>query len=215
MDFYEFDRFANLKLNGNEFKVYRNLLGHRNIKETVAYPSQTTIAQETNISVASVKRAIKGLVEKKFVEIRKQKRIIGHYNVYELKYIPTFYSSKVEKVEDTVDIFEDKKEDKKANISLIEGKTGLTLTNWQKYVAKKMDKVYLLRAIGKWKRKKGRKFTFLISLYTDMLCKDGLFNEHLSKVFKVYWTGDFRQHLQQFEQKRESEVIGKDIIGWC
>lgn len=74
---------------------------------------------------------------------------------------------------------------KNDNTKLIEGKTGLTLSKWQSYVAGTMDNVLLVQALGKFIKSKGKKFTFLIDCYLDILAKNRVdITLDLLKLFK-------------------------------
>ena len=207
LDYYIYNKKINKELKGNEIKTYLCLEDHRNNKHTYAFPSQDTIAEEIGISVSSVKRAIKKLVEKEYIETRKQKRkILGNYNIYELKYIPKF-DKPVKEFNNEIELEEAEQVVKTNNtIALIEGKTGLELSKWQKFVTKKMDGTLLLQTIGNYIIKNGRTFTFLISLYTDLLSKKNLFTKELAKLFKVTWTGNNEDYI-----KRQEEIENRDV----
>ncbi|MEG0667857.1 MAG: hypothetical protein RR460_04450 [Clostridium sp.] len=74
---------------------------------------------------------------------------------------------------------------KNENTELIEGKTGLTLSKWQSYVAGTMDNRFLIQALGKFNKSKGKKFTFLIDCYFDILAKNRIdITLDMLKLFK-------------------------------
>ncbi|MEG0297443.1 MAG: hypothetical protein RR620_12060 [Clostridium sp.] len=74
---------------------------------------------------------------------------------------------------------------KNENTELIEGKTGLTLSKWQSYVAGTMDNAFLVQALGKFNKSKGKKFTFLIDCYLDILAKNRIsITQDILKLFK-------------------------------
>ena len=98
MDFYKYDEFLRDKLTTSEERVYRTIMSYRNNLSSEAFPSQDTIVIRGKISLSTVKRAVKSLILKGFLSIRKMKRIIGHYNVYIMNYIPSFYVQKSEDV---------------------------------------------------------------------------------------------------------------------
>ena len=64
MTFYDYDKYLIAKLTGNQEKVYRCLMSHKNRKEAYSYPKQELIAKETGLGISTIKRAIKVLVEK-------------------------------------------------------------------------------------------------------------------------------------------------------
>ena len=94
IDFYKYDEILRTVLTTSEERVYRTIMSFRNNLSNEAFPSQDVIVSRTNISLSTVKRAIKGLVKKDFLSIRKMKKIIGHYNTYIMKYIPHSYKEK-------------------------------------------------------------------------------------------------------------------------
>lgn len=218
IEYFKFYKKINRELNGNEMKVYINLISHRNREHTYAYPSQAVIAEEIGVSIDTVKRTVKTLAQKAYIEIKKQKRkAVGNYNIYYLRYIPKYDGKKEEETGNKEDLSnidfaveENSKRDSGDNIRLIEDKTGLRLTRWQKFIARKMDMPLLLSAIGNYIKKKGRTFTFLISIYTDILSKNNIFTEELAKLFKVDWTGshsDFLIRQEEYSNRDEYDEI--------
>ncbi|MEG0297642.1 MAG: hypothetical protein RR620_13060 [Clostridium sp.] len=74
---------------------------------------------------------------------------------------------------------------KNENTELIEGKTGLTLSKWQSYVAGTMDNRFLIQALGKFNKFKGKKFTFLIDCYLDIIARNRInITQDMLKLFK-------------------------------
>lgn len=69
-------------ITSNEFRVYVYLLSLYNESKACAYPSIDTISANTNISLATVKRSIKRLVELGYMVIEKKKGISGNFNTY-------------------------------------------------------------------------------------------------------------------------------------
>lgn len=69
-------------INSNEFRIYTYLLSLYNQEKNCAYPSLETISEKLNISLSTVKRAIKHLAELKYINIEKKKAQIGNHNIY-------------------------------------------------------------------------------------------------------------------------------------
>ena len=59
------------------------------------------------------------------------------------------------------------------NTKLIEGKTTLKLSKWQRFVAERLDKGMVLRTITEFLKRKGRTFTFFTDKYLDVLAHNG------------------------------------------
>ncbi|AMN35494.1 helix-turn-helix domain-containing protein [Clostridium perfringens] len=69
-------------INANEFRIYTYLLSLYNENKKCAYPSLETISENLNISLSTVKRAIKHLSELRYISIEKKKAQIGNHNIY-------------------------------------------------------------------------------------------------------------------------------------
>ena len=69
-------------INANEFRIYTYLLSLYNQEKKCAYPSLETISTKLNISLSTVKRAIKHLAELGYISVEKKKGKIGNYNIY-------------------------------------------------------------------------------------------------------------------------------------
>lgn len=82
------DLIIDTNITSNEFRIYTYLLSLYNESKKCAYPSIETISNKLNISVATVKRSIKKLVELGYMIIEKKKGVAGNYNTYkELKHL--------------------------------------------------------------------------------------------------------------------------------
>lgn len=98
-------------INSNEFRIYTYLLSLYNQEKNCAYPSLETISEKLNISLSTVKRAIKHLAELGYISIEKKKAQIGNHNIYtklkhligakkiEVTNIKTFEEIKEEKID--------------------------------------------------------------------------------------------------------------------
>lgn len=69
-------------INSNEFRIYTYFLCLYNQEKKCAYPSLETISEKLNISLSTVKRAIKHLAELGYISIEKKKAQIGNHNIY-------------------------------------------------------------------------------------------------------------------------------------
>ena len=88
----EFTQVANSMIkyikNGNQFKIYVYLCSLYNRNFDYAFPSLTTIAKECNMSLNTVKNAIKDLCELGYIKKGKYENDGGsNNNVYYIKYI--------------------------------------------------------------------------------------------------------------------------------
>lgn len=91
LDYEEFEEYLFKNLTPAEERIYRILLFYPAGKvNKIIKISQQELAQEAHVSTSTVKRCLKKLVEKKFIEIKKQKQILGHYNSYKLLILPVF-----------------------------------------------------------------------------------------------------------------------------
>ena len=71
------------ELSANECLVLLNVLEHVG-QSTDAQPTQATIAEETDISVATVKRALNKLKAVGFILVRQQPGVAGRRNIYDV-----------------------------------------------------------------------------------------------------------------------------------
>lgn len=51
VDYFELDKIIMSKLTGNEGKIYKCLLMHKNSNQDYSFPSQVLIAEETNLNL--------------------------------------------------------------------------------------------------------------------------------------------------------------------
>lgn len=83
-----YELITDTNITSNEFRIYSYLLSLYNEEKECAYPSIEVIAERTNISIATVKRSIKRLVELGYMIITKKKGLNGNYNEYrKFKYL--------------------------------------------------------------------------------------------------------------------------------
>lgn len=69
-------------ITANEFRIYTYLLTLYNDEKKCSYPSLETISNKLNISLTTVKKSIKRLVELGYMKIEKKKTDRGFYNTY-------------------------------------------------------------------------------------------------------------------------------------
>ena len=77
---YELITYKNIT--SNEFRIYTYLISLYNEKQGCSFPSIEVIAERTTVSIATVKRSVKKLVELGYMVVEKQKAKIGNYNKY-------------------------------------------------------------------------------------------------------------------------------------
>ena len=75
-------------ITSNEFRIYAYLLSLYNEAKECSYPSMETIAEDTNISLSTVKRGVKKLAELGYMVIEKRDDMSGNNNKYKsFKYL--------------------------------------------------------------------------------------------------------------------------------
>lgn len=185
------DLITDTNITSNEFRIYTYLLSLYNENKKCAYPSIETISNRLNISVATVKRSIKRLVELGYMIIEKKKSVAGNYNTYkELKHLIKNVADTTKKVVKNVVnkvvnerkpvIVSDCKEsgvqleieelnpysrEHQAKISLVL-KNVKNLTKKQMFLIGDMDLETLRKAIFRFKKStKTHTFAFLVECY--------------------------------------------------
>ena len=83
----DFNVIEDINLNAYDFRVYTLLMKYYNVDKDMAYPSQKTIAEKLNISLSTVKKSIKRLIDLEYIKVDKKKAIKGNYNTYKIKHI--------------------------------------------------------------------------------------------------------------------------------
>ena len=77
-----YELITDKNITSNEFRIYTYLMSLYNDKQGCSFPSIEVIAKRTTISMATVKRSIKKLVELGYMMVEKQKAKIGNFNKY-------------------------------------------------------------------------------------------------------------------------------------
>ncbi|EDT23453.1 helix-turn-helix domain-containing protein [Clostridium perfringens] len=96
-------------INANEFRIYTYLLSLYNQEKQCAYPSLETISTKLNISLSTVKRAIKHLAELGYISVEKKKAQIGNHNIYtRLKHLIRAKKTEITDIKTVEDIKEEK-----------------------------------------------------------------------------------------------------------
>lgn len=78
----DFNLITDTRITSNEFRIYAYLLSLYNDNKKCSYPSLETIANKLNISLTTVKKSIKRLVELGYMKIEKKKADRGFFNTY-------------------------------------------------------------------------------------------------------------------------------------
>lgn len=230
----QYDLITDKNITSNEFRIYTYLLSLYNAEKQCAYPSMEFIAERLNISIATVKRAIKKLVKLGYIAITKKKGINGNFNTYtNLKHL---IGTKEDNNEKQKKEDKPKKKFKKApkiisdckesgvpaiseytvkhqqKISLIL-KQGIKLTKKQQDIIGDMKLEILRQAIRLFKKKKGRVFSFLLNLYLDIAEKN---NIEITKDIERYLCGSYiRLTQEEIETQRalmELEIYGVPVF---
>ncbi|NGT50431.1 helix-turn-helix domain-containing protein [Clostridium perfringens] len=106
-------------INANEFRIYIYLLSLYNQEKKYAYPSLETISTKLNISLSTVKRAIKHLAELGYISVEKKKAKIGNHNIYtRLKHLIGAKKTEITDIRTVEDIKEEKM-DNHENVRLV------------------------------------------------------------------------------------------------
>ena len=96
-------------INANEFRIYTYLLSLYNQQKKCAYPSLETISTKLNISLSTVKRAIKHLTELGYISVEKKKAQIGNHNIYtKLKHLIWAKKTEITNIKTLEEIKEEK-----------------------------------------------------------------------------------------------------------
>lgn len=77
-----YELITDKNITSNEFRIYTYLMSLYNEKQGCSFPSIEVIAERTTVSIATVKRSVKKLVELGYMVVEKQKAKIGNYNKY-------------------------------------------------------------------------------------------------------------------------------------
>lgn len=106
-------------INSNEFRIYTYLLSLYNQEKNCAYPILETISEKLNISLSTVKRAIKHLAELGYISIEKKKAQIGNHNIYtKLKHLIGAKKTEVTNIK-TFEEIKEEKIDNHENVRLV------------------------------------------------------------------------------------------------
>ena len=244
-----YELITDKNITSNEFRIYTYLTSLYNEKQGCSFPSIEVIAERTIISIATVKRSIKKLVELGYVVVEKQKAKIGNFNKYtNFKHLVSVneenvnsyenkISTEIPKVEKAVEKKVEKKKIKREplivsdwkesgvqieiseysiehqqKISLVL-KQGIILTEKQEFLIGEMDLETLRRAIHEFKKKKGKYFSLLLSLYIDQAEEVGVY---VSKNIEKYLKGSYirltPEERETQEALRELELYGVPYI---
>lgn len=243
MQFFKlsYELITDTNITSNEFRIYTYLMSLHNDKQGCSFPSMDKIVEKTGISLATVKRSIKRLVELGYMIVEKQKAKIGNFNKYKnFKHL----INSTEKENSTKDITTEmpiKKEVKKARnerkplivsdckesgvqieieeispytiehqqkISLVL-KQGIELTEKQMFLIGDMDLESLRKAIQQFKKKKGKYFSLLLSLYIDQAEEVGIcVSSDIEKFLKGNYVRLTPEERETQEALRELEMYG-------
>ncbi|MGL4451791.1 MAG: helix-turn-helix domain-containing protein [Sarcina sp.] len=233
VDYFELDKIFMRNLTANEERVYRNLLSHKNNNQDYAFPSQELIAKESNVSISTVKRAIKSLVNKGFIAIEKMKRIIGHYNKYKLLYVASMdvvrdkIKAKKEstnsnetaiKISKDVVSIEEYKENKESNVNKILEFTKIEkITDKQKESIKEFDIVTINQTIARIKTgitKMPRTATLLIDKICDTAVGLGKLKDWQYKKYNLLKPVDHDEAIIEELTIEENNDLEELLLGW-
>lgn len=192
-------------ITSNEFRIYTYLLSLYNTEKQCSYPSIEVIAERLSISISTVKRSIKKLIELNYITVEKRKGLAGNFNIYKkLKHLITntvireVNEAKIDiNKEKTIDIKEQKddeilnaqseknKIDNHINVRLARAVTNIDKSNFAKKILTLANEESVREAIRNFKKKKGRNATFLIQMLVDEYYKNGIrFSQGMLNLLK-------------------------------
>lgn len=182
----DLDLIEDENLTANELRVYLYLLTKYNTEKKCAYPSLETISEKINMSLSTVKRAIKKLEELEYVTVEKRKGLSGNFNIYkDMKHlIDNITKNKEVNTEENInqeiitieksageDIVPiettENKINNHQNVRLARSVTNIDNSKFAKTVLTMCDEEIVRESIRSFKTKKGKSATFLIQLVVD------------------------------------------------
>lgn len=233
------DIYSDSNLNLKEKSILMYLIKQFNIKDNYAYPKYEDIMSATGIRRrANIADTIKSLVIKGYITVKKTIGNKSHYfiekylhfvgeKVQEVDYDKKENFNSESNVEIEVEIKKNSEEpiinntfkenevgiseysiEHQKKISLVL-KQGINLTEKQEFLIGEMDLESLRRAIYQFKKKKGKYFSLLLSLYID---KAEEANIYISKDIEKYLKGTYirmtTEERETLEALRELEMFG-------
>lgn len=200
----DLDLIEDENLTANELRVYLYLLTKYNTDKKCAYPSLETISEKINMSLSTVKRAIKKLENLEYVSVEKRKGLSGNFNIYkDMKhFINNIVKDKEVTTEEDINqeviaIEKSNEEDvapiettgnkinNHPNVRLARSVTNIDKSKFAKTVLTMCDEEIVREAIRNFKTKKGKSATFLIQLVVDEYFKANVnFSNRLLNLLK-------------------------------
>ena len=200
-------------ITANEFRIYTFLMSRYNSEKECSYPSLEVIADKIGISTRTIIRSIKNLVKLKYLKVTKKTGLYGIYNEYsEMKYLVTNKEeNKVPNLEIKIPkpekVLKGETEIRLGEYSEVhESKIRLVnkhmeLTDKQKDLIGEFDVEVLREALRLFRIKKGRSFTFLMSLYSDVAAKN---DKEISDDIIRYSMGNIARLTQEEIETRQA-----------
>lgn len=200
-------------ITANEFRIYTFLMSRYNSEKECSYPSLEVIADKIGISTRTIIRSIKNLVKLKYLKVTKKTGLYGIYNEYsEMKYlVPNKEENKVPNLEIKIPkpekVLKGETEIRLGEYSEVhESKIRLVnkymeLTDKQKDLIGEFDAEVLREALRLFRIKKGRSFTFLMSLYSDVAAKN---DKEISDDIIRYSMGNIARLTQEEIETRQA-----------
>lgn len=218
MEWRKFDDYLAHNLTLSQRAVYTYLVKNRDYKKGISRISQENIAKNIVIGISTVKRAIKVLVEKKFIIINKVKKQIGHFNEYKLLVIPTpnkkqNVANEVSEDISNVDITEELNEPVQAqvgnkNSELVKSKLGLKMTEKQAWgLNKYFTEKTILESITLAKRKKVETASLFIKICVERAFKNGTLTQYMMKIYKFTPSKIQNQNINTFSKTKPVKAL--------
>ena len=211
----DFNLITDNNINASEFRVLTYLQTKYNKDSNIAYPSYETIAESTNMGIATAKRVIKHLAKLNYLVIGKKKGIKGNYNTYsKLKNLI------LNKTKENVKPYSDggiaksgdfEVIDENWQSQLIQNTMDIKLSNEEVLEASKLDLNKLENAIKITNDKNINNFKYLMKVYNSNNTKakvtsytKKIINKVNSKVSK----------FSNYTQRTYDETDYDGLIGW-
>ena len=213
----DFNLITDTKITSSEFRIYAYLLSLYNDNKKCSYPSLETIANKLNISLTTVKKSIKRLVELRYMKIEKKKTDRGFYNTYtSFKNMikKKFNKKSNEEKESKEDIITEENQD----IENIKSITGLK-ENEVNQLLKMTSKNRILEVYEYSKNKAKNLYSFMFKAIKDNWDIQSVVSpvyENIEAGRGNYISNNKKRFTKKFseEEIRKAEELENDLLGW-
>ena len=208
-------------ITANEFRIYTYLLTLYNDEKKCSYPSLETISNKLNISITTVKKSIKRLVELGYMKIEKKKTDRGFFNTYTSfkNMIKRKFNKKLnEEKESKEDIINEENQDIE-NIKNIKNITGLK-ENEVNQLLKMTSQNRILEVYEYSKNKAKNLYSFMFKAIKDNWSIQSVVSPalhgHIETGRGNYTSNNSKRFKRQLteEEIRRAEELENDLLSW-